>query len=146
LSLASSASTSANRHTGDDIVSDPDVVETDGYEAGRIKLGGIGCRSDVVQIDAAQIENKVGAFDELPRFRLRRGAGIHAGKLGVALVDDALFHERCGERTAQRFDRLPQLFLQAKPQNCEGRKHDDGLRLADTLGDDRHGLLQRRLV
>jgi hypothetical protein len=128
-------------YTGNDIVSDPDVVEPDGNEAGRIKLGGIGRGGDVVQIDAAQIEHEIGAFDDLPRFRIRRRAGVHAGKLRVALADDALFHERCSERTTQRFDRLLHLLLQAEPQNCERWKRDDGLRLADTLGDERHRLL-----
>ena len=71
----------------------------------------LGGRGDVVQIDAAQIEDQIGAFNDLARFRLRHRAGIHAGKLRMTFIDDAFFHERCNERTAQRFDRLLCLFL-----------------------------------
>jgi Na+/H+ antiporter NhaD/arsenite permease-like protein len=35
------------------------------------------------------------------------------------------------------------LLLQAEPQDCEGRKCNDGLRFVDALGDDRHRVLQR---
>ena len=112
----------------------------------RSRLAGIGGRGDVVQIDAAEIEDDIGAFDDLPRFRLRHRADIHAGKLRMALVDHAFFHERRDKRTAQRFDRLLCLLLQAEPRNREGRKRDDGFCLVDTLGDHRHRLLQRGFV
>ena len=36
---------------------------------GQIELPGICGRGDVVQIDTAQIEDDIGAFDDLPRFR-----------------------------------------------------------------------------
>jgi len=123
------------------LVSDPDVVEADGNKPRQIELAGIGRRGDVVQIDAAQIEDQIGAFDDLARFRLRHRAGIHAGKLRMTFTDDAFFHERCNERTAQRFDRLLCLFLQAEPRNCEGGKCDYGFRLVDAFCDDRHRLL-----
>src|SRR3984893_13818086 len=141
LAFGNSREQSRKPYTGNDIVSDPDVVEPDGNEAGRIKLGGIARGGDVVQVYAAQIEHEISAFDDLQRFRIRHRAGVHAGKLRVALVDYALFHERGSERTPQRFDRLLHLLLQAEPQNCERWKRDDGLRLADTLGDERHRLL-----
>jgi hypothetical protein len=54
------------------LVSDPDVVEADGNKPRQIELAGIGRRGDVVQIDAAQIEDQIGAFDDLARFRLRQ--------------------------------------------------------------------------
>ena len=50
-------------------VSYPDIFKTDGNKPGQIELPGICGRGDVVQIDTAQIEDEIGAFDDLAGFR-----------------------------------------------------------------------------
>ena len=122
-----------------DPIADPDVIHPDGDELPGVDAARVGGRVDLVEADAAGVDDEVGTLDRLEDGGGRGGPRIDPDELGMGLGQDPLVHRHRGERAAQRLDQRPEPVLELEPRDRVGG--EDGQRPGglDPLGDRRDG-------